>query len=248
MRRSLLLFSLLWLQLQVLAQGANVAARWNEANNAYQNKQYELAIDKYRELLNDTRKDADVYYNLGNAYFKNEENGRAIASYLSALKIDPGMLSARQNLEFVRSRMIRSIPEEEPMVVMKWAHAFVGLLSANIWAWAALVMSILLSFLYYVKKREGAKKRTALWIAGAFCLFFFACSIAAYKNDHIGKKAVVIRSNSFLYQDIQRSKVKWNLPEGTIIKVEGKTKGDLLEVELDNGIQGWLDATDVEQI
>lgn len=248
MRRILLMCCMLYLLTPVLAQGADVAAQWKEANSAYADKQYELAIDKYIALLSSAEKDAYVYYNLGNAYFKNEENGKAIASYLRALKADPELRSAKQNLEFVRSRLVRSIPDEQPMKIMKWASIFVSLLSANAWACAALALSVVVAFLYFSKRSKIVGNTTFLSVTGALCLISFVCSIAAYQSNYIGKKAVVIRSNSFLYQDVQRSKVKWNLPEGTIINVESKTKGELLEVELHNGIQGWLDATDVEQI
>ena len=79
------------------------------ANKAYTQKNYTLAIQLYNEVLADGYKNADVYYNLGNAYFSLNELGKSILNYERALRLSPGFADAKFNLEFSNQQVVDKI-------------------------------------------------------------------------------------------------------------------------------------------
>ena len=83
-----------------------------QADSAYNKENYREAISLYLESLARDGQSATVYYNLGNAYFRNDNLGKAVISYERALRINPTDADARQNLDFVRSR-IQDRPEDD---------------------------------------------------------------------------------------------------------------------------------------
>jgi tetratricopeptide (TPR) repeat protein len=72
---------------------------WEAANEAYQNGKYEEAKVDYLQLAGTREYSADLFYNLGNAWFKLGDQGRAILNYERALVLNPGLEEARANLQ-----------------------------------------------------------------------------------------------------------------------------------------------------
>ena len=81
---------------------ANPDQLFQEANQAYDQKDYSAAVDKYKTLLDSGAATASVYYNLGNAAFRLGNLGQAIWSYRKAQKLSPNDRDLKENLEFAR--------------------------------------------------------------------------------------------------------------------------------------------------
>ena len=77
---------------------------WNDANTAYVNADYPAATEGYERLLGEGYESAQLYLNLGNAYFKRGMNGRAILNYRKALRLAPGDEDIRYNLSIAEAR------------------------------------------------------------------------------------------------------------------------------------------------
>jgi tetratricopeptide (TPR) repeat protein len=74
---------------------------WEAANQAYQNGKYEEAKVNYLQLVRAGQYSADLFYNLGNVWFKLGDLGRAILNYERALLLDPSLDEAGSNLRTV---------------------------------------------------------------------------------------------------------------------------------------------------
>jgi tetratricopeptide (TPR) repeat protein len=72
---------------------------WESANEAYQKGKYEEAKVDYIQLAGTHEYSADLFYNLGNAWFKLGDQGRAILNYERALILNPGLEEAKANLQ-----------------------------------------------------------------------------------------------------------------------------------------------------
>ena len=72
---------------------------WDQANTAYINNDFPTAISLYETILSSGRQSGKLYYNLANAYFKEQEIGRAILNYNRALRLNPGNEDIRYNLQ-----------------------------------------------------------------------------------------------------------------------------------------------------
>ena len=77
------------------------AATWEAANEAYQHGKYEEAKVDYLQLVHTGHYSADLFYNLGNVWFKLGDPGRAILNYQRALLLNPELDEAKSNLRTV---------------------------------------------------------------------------------------------------------------------------------------------------
>ncbi len=83
---------LVWVCFLNMAQantGPSFVEQFFEANQAYKNHQFQQAIDGYLHLIENGPENGQVYYNLGNAYFRRGDLGRAILSYERARLLIP---------------------------------------------------------------------------------------------------------------------------------------------------------------
>lgn len=245
MKKALILCLLVCSQLLAFAVPADVLNRWNEANRAYQDKQYEHAIDNYKSILQSKFSDAQVYYNLANAYYKNGNKGPALVNYMRALKADPALKEARQNITFIQDQPgFAGIPSKDFA-----GNALLNVFNPNTWAWMTILFMLPLCVLVLLKIK-GRLRYADRWLALNTCIvvLVFAISIFAHQKYRFKDTAVVTVENGFLYDNLKKTNVKLNLAEGTIVTIVSSTPGSLVAVELGNGLKGWIDRAEIEKI
>lgn len=245
MKKALIICLLVCSRLLAFAVPADVLNLWNEANRAYQNKQYEHAIDNYKSILQSKFSDAEIYYNLGNAYYKNGNKGPALVSYMRALKADPALKEARQNIDFIQAQPgFAGIPSADFA-----GTSLLDILSPNSWAWLTVLLMLPICLLVFLKVK-GKLRYANRWLAfnTIIAVLVFALSIFAHQKNSFKDTAVVTATNGFLYDNLKKTNVKLNLAEGTIVRIVSSTYSSLMEIELGNGIKGWIDRADIEKI
>ena len=94
-------------------------ATFTEANQQYADGNFAEAANMYEQLIAQTPS-SEVYYNLGNAYFKQNELAQAILAYERCLRLDPRNKDAKYNLAFARSRIIDNIEDNQAYFVSSW--------------------------------------------------------------------------------------------------------------------------------
>jgi tetratricopeptide (TPR) repeat protein len=100
--------------------------------------EYQQAITDYEALLKQGGS-AELYYNLGNAYYRTENITKAVLNYERALLLSPGDRDIRFNLQIARSKTIDKIVPESEMFFITWYRALVNLMSVDAWARVALI-------------------------------------------------------------------------------------------------------------
>ena len=95
-------------------------SEFDAANAAYAEGRYEQAATIYQSLI-DEQPDATLYYNLGNARFKQGELAQAILNYERALRLQPNHKDAQYNLAFAQSRITDNIVEQD-FFLSAWAR------------------------------------------------------------------------------------------------------------------------------
>lgn len=104
---------------------------WTSANGAYDNGAYDAAIADYTQLLDKGLRTPAVYFNLGNAYFKTNKLGLAIASYLHCLKLDPSFGPASENLNYIRQFAVDKVEEKPKGFLLNIWYGLAGILPAQ---------------------------------------------------------------------------------------------------------------------
>lgn len=181
-RYILSIFALLLTLATTTAAERDVAAEaaWNEAIAAYDQKRYDVAVEAFQRVADLGYASADLYYNLGDSWFKLGQNslsassrpfaggelGHAIVNYRRALKIDPSMEDARYNLDIARDHTNDTEPLPTSFVATLW-HSLRNATTANGWTTLQLVMLFvaLSSALCYLLSRRIALRKVCFTVA-----------------------------------------------------------------------------------
>lgn len=232
------------------------------ADSAYNKEDYPAAISLYNEAIADGDVSAAIYYNLGNAYYRDGRPGRAVIAYERSLRIDPGNADTRANLDFVRSRL-EDLPEDDNSFLTNVHHGVVTAMSANAWAWFALGVFVLTcaAVAMYIFSGSVMVRKTGFFgamILALLTIYFIVVASDAYRRIGDHSEAVVTVPttllNSVPRQPKQTEKVV-PLHEGTKVQIidSVSTPDDPVSprwynVKINNSTGAWLRATDVERI
>ena len=120
-----------------------------EGDSAYVKNDYASAIQIYEALLKEGEA-AEVYYNLGNSYYKAGDIAKAILNYERALLIQPGNADIRANLEIARAKTIDKVIPVPEVFFVSWTKSLINCLSVDAWAKVGVVcFFLLLASLYF---------------------------------------------------------------------------------------------------
>lgn len=234
-----------------------------QADSAYNKENYREAIELYNRSIAEEGKSATAYYNLGNAYFRNDNPGKAVLSYERALKLDPTDADARQNLDFVRSR-IQDKPEDDTAFFSRMHRSVVSAFTPNTWAWVAFGIFVLLMgavALYIFSRNIPARK--AGFFGGIVLVFVFAyvlfvaCDSVTTASSH--ESAVVTAPSTQLSSTPRASRTASDkvvtIHEGTKVEIvdsvatpDDPVSPKWYNVKINNGTKAWLRASDVERV
>ena len=216
---------------------------------AYQEENYDKAVDIFeqerKELAEKGLESSDVYYNLGNAYFRNNDIAKAVLNYERANLINPGDRDVRHNLDFVRTQTEDKIDGIDAFFLQSWFDAVQNLQSSN--AWAKLSIVIFLIFIislavFFFSHRIVAKKIT-FYLCIIFVVLLIVTNVFSFRlKDKILNRdsaIIMVGVTPILSSPDSNSSELFLLHAGTKVKIN-KTDGSWLEIEIDNGNVGWI--------
>ena len=224
-----------------------------EADSAYARGEYQQAIKDYEALLK-LGASADLYYNLGNAYYRTENITRAVLNYERALLLSPGDRDIRFNLQIAQSKTIDKIVPESEMFFFTWYRSLVNLMSVDGWARTSLVsltLVIILLLVYLFSDRIWLRK---IGFFGGFVLLilFVLSNIFAWqqKQNFLFRKGAIVTVPSVTVKSTPANNGTdlFILHEGTkVIITDGSMKG-WKEIRIADGKEGWIESKQIEEI
>ena len=220
-------------------------ALFEEANSAYQEGNYQEAINTYEQILDEGEVSAELYFNLGNAHYKLNHVAPSIFYYEKALQLDPTDKDIQNNIEFARNMAIDDIETVEETGMDQWVNELISTFNFSTWAVLSIVFSVLfvvLFLLYYFSYRPLFKR---ILFAGAMisivlCVItiVFAFQQEAYIQDN--QYAIVFQEEIDVRDEPNlRGDASFELHEGTKAKVLEDYQ-EWYRIELANGAQGWV--------
>ena len=224
-----------------------------EADSAYIRGQYQQAIKDYEMLLKQGAS-ADLYYNLGNAYYRSENITRAVLNYERALLLSPGDRDVRFNLQIARAKTIDKIVPESEMFFFTWYRSLVNLMSVDAWAWTALIalaLLIVLLLVYLFSERIWLRK--VGFFGGFVLLILFALSnLFAWqqKQDLLFRKGAIVISPSVTVKSTpaKNGTDLFILHEGTKVSITDGTMKGWMGIRIADGKEGWIESNMIEEI
>lgn len=242
---------LLLLLLPLSVQAAQVSK--SAADSLYAAEHYQQAAQQYESLLKQGIS-ADLYYNLGNCYYRMDDMTQAVLNYERALLLSPGDRDIRLNLQMARSKTIDKVVPESEMFFVTWYHSLVNLMSVDGWARTAivsLILVIILALVYLFGDRIWLRK--VGFFGGFLLLFVFLLSnLFAYQQRQVlvhRSGAIIIRSAvNIKSTPAQNGTDLFILHEGTKVTITDDSMKDWREIRVADGKEGWLQTKDIEII
>lgn len=229
----------------------------DSASQAYRNNDFKKSIEIYEgivaEGIAEDRESAQIYYNLGNAYFRDSRLGKAILNYERALMLDPGDSDIRHNLRFAGSRTEDRIEEVGSLFLTNWINGIRNMLSSDMWGTAGIVFFLLflVCLTLFLFVRLLWIRKTAFYSGIVFFVFMIIANIFAFnqKREQIQRTyaIVIVGAASVNASPDENSNVLFELHEGTKVKIRN-SDGNWYEIEIANGSVGWTPKQKVEII
>jgi tetratricopeptide (TPR) repeat protein len=225
----------------------------DSANANYTQGNYELAIEKYNHVLDEGYEAAEVYYNLGNAYFRSNKTTKAIINFERALKLNPNDEDIQFNLQLSKQYVVDKIDILPDFFLTKWYRSFVKMFSSDMWAFISMlsfVLGLIFLLLYFLLRHRSFRK-FGFW----FGLFFIFISISTFTFSNKQKQlaqaqeeAIVITPTVTVKSSPDRSGTDlFVIHEGLKVTITDEL-GEWQEIKLTDGSQGWLKVVDLEVI
>ncbi len=235
------------------AFAGNRDSLWMKANNAYSLGEYTTALEYYRQIEDKGYMSAKLWYNIGNAYYKLQDDGRAILYYERALKLDPANGDIKNNLEIAKLKTLDKIESVPEFILVTWTKDVRNAMSSDKWAWtgvALLVVTALLLLLFRhapkVSQRKFSFVLACVTLLVAIVAFIFSLNLRNKANSN---------DSAIVLAPVSNVKSAPNSTGGNLFILHEGTKVEILErvgqwskIELSDGRQGWMENKDFEEI
>jgi len=236
-----------------LSFSTEIDTLFNKANSEYSSELYNDAIEHYLEIIDLSYESADLYFNLGNTYFKSDDIPSAILYYEKAKKLDPNDDDIDFNLNVANTRIVDKIEPIPELFFKKWWRSVYNFFGANAWAKISVTGFILFFVLlaFYLLSKILIIRKSAFY-SGLIILFItlitFGVAYQKYNILKTQKEAIVfIPTITVKSSPNQNSVDLFVVHEGSKVKIIEKV-GGWCEIKIANGSVGWLPATSLKSI
>jgi tetratricopeptide (TPR) repeat protein len=218
-------------------------------NTYYDEGNFQAACKSYEELVEQGLESGNLYFNLGNTYYKLGKKGLAVLYYEKARKIMPQDADLKANLSFVTE----SIEEGEIPGLTRFYHFLIHLASlerlfiCTAVTFSLFLLLLIISSLIQAKEEEGdwpllVWRNTRPVLLGLAVVFIFLSSltILTYNHYHHQRPGVAIYAGGGVrYEPVQDGTLYFHLAEGSRLQIL-EEKGEWYLIKRVDGKRGWV--------
>lgn len=226
---------------------------FEKGNSLYQKGQYMEAISMYETILKSGQESAEVYFNLGNCYYKLNQVAPAVYNFEKALLLKPSDSEIQNNLAFAKKMAIDEIQETPKVGFSKIIQDFTSSFHYDTWAWIAIIvaLSFLLSFLGYYFTNTTTLKRVffsgmvvllLLVVISLFAGFFEQNRIHNDNPAIVFAEVIAVKS-----EPNAASQDAFTLHAGTKVQIL-ETISNYHKIQLADLKEGWITKSAVKEI
>lgn len=224
-----------------------------KANQLYSSGNYQQAAEVYQEILNSNQVSAELYYNLGNAYYKTGNITKAIINYERAKLLAPGDDDIQFNLELANQHVVDAIEPLPQVFFVRWWHNLLNKFPVDEWAWISIISFILTLGMagFFLFSRTSSIRRLSFWTG----ILMLAVSIFSFNFAARQKKRMTSHNFAIISQPSATVKSSpsesgtdlFLIHEGLKVEIRDSL-GNWMEIRLADGNQGWLPVNSMEKI
>lgn len=224
-----------------------------QADNEYKRGNYQQAIKDYEMILT-KEASPQVYYNLGNAYYRSDYIAKAILNYERAKRLAPQDKAINFNLRYAYNKTIDKIGSPNTMFFITWYHTLVYLTYIDNWAkigLLALLTGIICFLIYYISHKVFVRKITFAFSLISFLIFICANVFAFMQKKDLKKNHFAIIMSSSIKVRKTPSKdasETFVLHEGTKLQITDRSFKGWYGIKIEDGRKGWIKSEHIEEI
>lgn len=210
------------------------------ANREYANENYLTAISLYDSIASMNLESSELFYNLGNCYYKTQDWANSIWNYEKSLQLNPKNKNAHNNLKIAKLKIIDQIEPIPQLFYKRWWKQAIQLFSKENWQILALIYIWLVLFFQLIKKKLKSNHeylRISLNALGIIIIFLTFASIKESKQ----KNEAIIFSSSIIVNSApsEKSTNLFSLHSGTKVEIVEEI-GNWVNISIVNGNSGWV--------
>lgn len=246
-------FIILLLSSAFIIKASQADSIFYQANEAYAASKFSESIDSYEGLIDQGYFSAELYFNLGNAYYKNNNISYAILNYERAKMLDPNNEDINFNLKLANTYKVDQIEELPRFFLSTWTDAVSKWFSFEIWGKISLLLFIgfAIVFLIFLFTSIPGLKKTNFVIA----VILLVLSITTFTfannrhNEFTDRENAIITTQSVTVKSSpdESGNELFVIHEGTKVKIT-ETIGDWFYIRIADGNMGWVLKNDLEVI
>ncbi len=224
---------------------AQPAAQFTKANQEYAAGDFNAAVDDYEELVRSGQDTPNLFYNLGNAYFRKKDFGRAILNYERAIALDPHRPEAQANLRVARdeARALELVPTRlERALGFATRTQYVVTAAATFWLSAFFIVAAV-----FMRNRRRSLIVLSILSMSIFGISSFAIWRLNRGRDNAALAVITAQNADARLATADTANRVLTLPAGSEVKILSR-RGDWIYAALPNNLWGWLPAKTAEQV
>ena len=205
-------------------------------------------INYYLDKLNESYHSAELYFNLGNAFYSKNDYPRAKLYYEKALKLSPFNGDIKHNLEIVNRRIDSDIVAIPDYVILRFWKNFINIFQFDIWAVLSIIFAFSALILISIKWFYRSEIKL-IWPVLTLLLFVFLTIVSASSHhyQHKSKWAILMHDNSLHAGPSDKSTIPYKLRAGEKMHITDSLENWFYVVLL-NKERGWIEKSQVEKI
>ena len=252
MKKIIFAINIIWMvSPSILSAQINVENIFSQANELYNKGSYIEAINNYKEIIKNDFHSAELYYNLGNAYYRLDSIASSVYYYEKALQLNPNDREIIDNLELINKTLVDEIDPITTPLIESILNRVSNIFYFETWGYISIFFSFLIVALflsYYFANSSRVKRLTfvLLCISSIFMLVSLINGNKGY-NNYINNEYAVIYSyeTDLKTEPNYRSETLFMLHEGTKIQVL-ENYNNWIKIRLVNGQVGYIQLIDVK--
>ncbi len=240
-------------------------------NTSYEAGDYLAAVEAYRRLTDAGVVNGDLYYNLGNAYYKNNELGHAVLFYVRALRIQPRSDETKENLGLVRSQLRdkQFVKQQNRLVKgLIWLHNNLSTPEMLVFASASYILLCLLTIVFVFRNTRiiaAAYRRISILSPGRLigltlaqdllvaigiaAILLATSGISSYRKLAVDRsEGVVLAEEVAVFSSpTGDATLQFKVHEGTMVTISDRRAG-WTKIALPGGMSGWVATESIEKV
>ncbi|MFQ6042198.1 MAG: tetratricopeptide repeat protein [Candidatus Poribacteria bacterium] len=217
---------------------------YKQANKLYEKREYLKAAEVY-EIIASKISNGNVYYNLGNTYFKLGQRGKAILYYERAGQLMPRDKDIRENLRYAIS--FNEDKQFAPFSSILNSLITINELTVLIFLFSLFLASDAIVYILFDDARIKKFARHAMFILGGTLLLCFIILILSVHTSGIPRAIVLIPETTAKSAPDEGSTVLFSLHEGTMVEIK-EIEAKWAKINLPDGTAGWITSSAIGRI